>query len=347
MTSQRFDHCRRALELVCALMAGEGGEELSWFGELDEPRRRALGATVCQLQASQLSRAVDEFAGAVGDLKTRLLRLSDEAGAAKARAADVLGEAPGVDAAQTRATVLASADRVRAIISSGIESVQRVRGLVGNVAALLEQTTADMHRIRSIDADLRLMGLNASLKCSRLGSAGQALAVVAQELRLCSQRTDEALNSLAGHIDVIRAATETLERRAEARHQLMMELAVSVEKCIDAVMVISGDIDEALAPIWRTCDEAVGLLVETAVGITVHAQMQAGGNAAVTRLASLAKSLHFDPAAGDDIAADVHRLLACNYTMASERAVHTLFAEGTAITSPSVKDDTDVDEFFF
>jgi len=88
------------LRLVCALIAGNGGDELAWAEELDERRKAALTATVCRLQAGQISRAAAEFTGAVGDLKARLETLSREAAAASGpepmRATAMAGSVPTV-----------------------------------------------------------------------------------------------------------------------------------------------------------------------------------------------------------------------------------------------------------
>ena len=54
-----------------------------------------------------------------------------------------------------------------------------------DAAGALTQRLANM---QSVQEDIRILGLNATLKCGRLGTLGRPLAAVAQELRLCSAR---------------------------------------------------------------------------------------------------------------------------------------------------------------
>jgi len=50
-------------------------------------------------------------------------------------------------------------------------------------------TAPDTDRLRELEADIRIMGLNTTLECGRLGVPGRPLSAIAQELRDCGSRT--------------------------------------------------------------------------------------------------------------------------------------------------------------
>jgi hypothetical protein len=78
-----------------------------------------------------------------------------------------------------------------------------VRGAVGELGTQV----AALHHI---EIDIRLLGLNTSLRAGRLGAAGRPLGVIAQALRDCGRQIAAAATTARGELDAILAQADTL-----------------------------------------------------------------------------------------------------------------------------------------
>jgi len=182
MTSQRIVHVREAIEMLHGIVVG--GHKADIPAEcailLERERRDALVAVVLRLQVQQLGRAVRDFAGEVAQLKDDIQCLADDVGCMMAEAMEVFGGGVGKTAAEGIGMSFATELRQQADEAIGqlehYTGLRRlIQGLVTKVLSGLDEMSANMEVVRSIDADMRIMGLNASLKCGRLGSKGRAL----------------------------------------------------------------------------------------------------------------------------------------------------------------------------
>lgn len=346
MTAQRLAHCGEALDSAAGLLAGDRRGTLAWAAEMEPQRRSMLAAALCRLQARQLERAADDFRSAAGGLKNRLGSLAQEAATAKNTAFAVLGAGEGSDG--LCAALRADGERVLATLRAGADLNRQVRAMIGSLLAGLEELARDMAGIRAIDADMRLMGLNAGLKCERLAAKGRALAVVAQELRASSRRTDAALTAIDADAQTVRAAACALEEAAEERTGQTAEVGAMLQQWIDAVITVGGDLDAALAPIRGGCEETATALRRTAEDLRADEQLHDGCRRIVDRLLAAADAIRPE-APGDK--AEVAQLLAMlkdQYTMASERTIHALFSESdpaAAARAPGGASAADDDPF--
>lgn len=354
MTSQRIAHVQAALSLLCNLVDESAPLEepgMEWVGEMDHDRRRSLVAAVCSLQATQLDRAVTDFSAAIADLRRNLDGLAADAEAIRDEAHRAFGgEQGGESFVQS-----ISADVVRAaeLLKAYCVTDERVRAQIGQVSAGFTAMAEDLEAIRSIDADMRIMGLNATLKCTRLGRSGLALGVVAQELRACSQRTEETSKTIAAAIDKAAADASTLAATSADEHAAAASLSRELEEAA-AVFCAFGDIiATSLRGVNDACGE-VGRLLTDANGNCAVGQRMAQGSAAILHDLhgiSAAFDGDADPAA---VRRDIERMLGQQYTMASERVIHELFADAddggdSAVKAADSRGDagTDIDDLFF
>jgi hypothetical protein len=356
MTSQRIGHVQTALSLLTGVVnpgaALEPGCE--WVGELSGERRRLLLGTVCSLQATQLERASCDFSAAIGELRTNLSALREDAEAMMAETRQVFASRHGDETFIHG--VLAEVQRAMALLHSYCRADETIRARIEELSQGFAAMTADLEAIQSIDADMRIMGLNATLKCTRLGRSGLALGVVAQELRACSRRTEETSKAIAAAITTVSGDASTLTARSAHERETATALVTRMSDSADILNGFSQVLNAALNEMAEACGEVASLLDEAAQGFAVEQALNSGVSVVAKRLKAVG-----DECAGPDadpslVREDIHRMLGQHYTMASERVIHELFADGSGGTAAPADNsgtpaaeapDDDIDSLFF
>ena len=346
IAAQRIAHVSEALGVLEGVLDPARVE--GWLADLGAERRAPLAGAVLRLQALQLGRTRDEFvrriAGLVahmGDLAGSargVLELAVSAFGARAGGVSFVGEL-GQQIAATR-DLLQKMDATR----------RTVRGLMSTTSADFAGMATDLDAIRSIDADMRVMGLNATLRCGRLGHAGVALGVVAQELRNCSKRTEEQARhlsaALAGAMDLARGLADDTRDDDE---RLSAAAVAAMEASLADLDALGDSLDAALRDLHAEVAEIAASLDGAASALGVGKSVGDALDRAAAGLENLADEV--DPGRSDPSAvrAEVERLLRAHYTMDSERLVHDLFdadadaepggGSGTPGTGPDDLDD--------
>ncbi len=306
ITRQRIEHaqqacillrdgCDQAPALVCRLMAAQ---LLDTADVLDREADRVVG---------QL-RATAEDARAVAGLADQTY------GTANRQRGSFLGEVESdVRRAQALFEALHAAHaEVHQRIATVSDAAQR---LVGHIAA-----------IRGMEADIRIMGLNTSLKCGRLGAVGRPLSVIAQALRDCGGRTATLAAAVLAELQQLLATAASLTE-AGREDDAAAGVGQGMTKAVQRLNETGQRLSSALAGLADDSDAVGGLLAMAVERFTVRHEIgevlrQAAADC--TRLAELAGG----PDAGDSAASPAHilSLIAAGYTMAREREVHARFA---------------------
>jgi hypothetical protein len=164
------------------------------------------------------------------------------------------------------------------------------------------------------------MGLNATLKCGRLGRVGLPLAAVAQELRACGRRFAGDASAALSELERLRSLAANLRDPARAaRHAA---LATAMDDMLSALRQLGQLEDEMAAALTqlRADADAVGRLVEDALSrFSVH-------RALATTLCEAADAFEAWTAADEDGTQDILDRIAMSYTMVREREVHARVA---------------------
>lgn len=366
VTSQRLAHIGDALE-VLRILTGDTDPALlrgdrRWLATL-EPRRRAeLLVAICELQGRQCRDANRDFAQQVGSLAANLTGLLQDAGAIADEAQRLFGSgAPsGTPSAAGRdgeagpaflQAVAAEVDRALQLLDRYCRADEVIRTQVVQVSDGFGAMRRDVAAIHSIDVDMRLMGLNTTLKCTRLGPAGRALGVVAQELRACSRRTEDVSEAIA---QAIRSASEQagdLDRRSADDHLAAAGLTERMTVSMDILRKLQADQERALQALIRDCATASGLLGTAMAPLGIGRRQEEFAERFAQRLALIAGSLPAavqDAAQSADVAGDLHRLFGDTYTVDSERLIHGGIApaDGPDRNNANGAGEAGMDDFF-
>lgn len=318
-TAQRLEHVQSALALLASTVTAEAAQDTAPAPSAlpDQSRTGAMVAAGCHLQARQLALAVDQFATEVGHLKGEIAGLAQEVAAVMAETAAAFDSDDHGSSFVHR--LAEEATRGVATFSRYMESHQTVQAMVGRAVAGLSTLSADMSVVHDIDTDLRLMGLNASLKCARLGQRGRALGVVAQELRSCSLRTEETSQSVALSVAQASEAAESLQRHIDDGRAETALLARSMAETEHSLAALGTRIDTLLATMVAAWKDVSAMLQRAAADTRAHDEMRAQAAQLVERLGLLAERSCDDPALEDEVQSDLHAMLDGRYTMADER----------------------------
>lgn len=332
IASQRIAHVSSALTTLAGMLPpaeGNAAPDLSMPDPAeDESRMAALAGTVLRLQAAQLERTREEFCGRVDSLATLMRGLADDARQVSSLAVETFagGQASG------NASFVGDLGRdmaaAKALLMQTDEARRTLKRLVEGMAAEFSSMAADLQAIQSIDADMRVMGLNATLKCGRLGGRGLALGVVAHELRGCSRRTEEQARRLAGPLAEAMKTAETLARSSDADVESLSRAAMeAMEASLGALTELGDAVDGAFSRLRSEIDTVAGELADMAQSVAIGQLVGKTLDRVSAEIESLADEV--DPGRSDPrhVRDEMERLLRAHYTMDSERMVHDLFAD--------------------
>ncbi|MCW2244420.1 uncharacterized protein YukE [Azospirillum fermentarium] len=332
--SQRLEHVRTALRTLCTPGAGDD----------------ALAAAAILLQARQLRGGAEDYRAEVEGLIRNLRALAADAAAIQAEAETAFSGSGGGLFMQDIARDIARAGQ---LLGAYAGARQRIQGVVDQVSQAFQAMAADLAKIRSIDADMRIMGLNATLKCGRLGTEGRALGVVAHELRANSKRTEECTQAIAAILARIMELSGELAAASEAEHAIERTIPLDVmTESADALTALGDSLSAALDTLRAETAAVAQGLGGTAGGITIHHQVASAALDAAARLETLVPA---DSAAvaGPAVRDELARRLQPLYTMERERAIHRALLGGDGLltpppaASPAAQAEDDIDSLFF
>jgi hypothetical protein len=351
ITRQRIEHVAEALEMLAETPA-DG---------LDAETRRGVAGLLARLEASQLSQAADDFGREVRQIVASMQSLAGDSRAMVALGARLFGTSGRRGSSRSAAAAdeslllvlgrdLREADR---LIRDCETARSEVDGVAGQAAAALDELLGQVLALRNVELDMRLVGLNTTLKCGRLGTQGRTLTAIAQELRLYANQTVEDAHSIVEDLGKIAKSAEALhpDRRAD-RRDAIARLGHETDRAVGAIEAAGRELGRALQQLGSEGEELVRLLGDTAAAIGADRSLAATLAPVNDRLRAIAR--HGDSAGpemailSDGILPAIHR----RYTMACEREIHERFAGRPATPSPvpagaEPAADTVLDDIFF
>ena len=321
ITRQRGEHIREALKTLLEVLGG-----------LSEGDRMSVVGTVCRLQGRRARDSAAEFRRRLSQIQENLSGLSDDAGGLPAQCAEAFGGEAG-------SSFLAD-------LSHEFEAVHRILSRYAIARAGVEHVLADLSRmvdgmvhylgdLKSIEADMRVTGLNAILDCGKLGDCGSALAAIAEELHAYSGLTaEDSKTAMACLADLITDSKEVAERERQVDAVVIeADLVAAVKALEEEGCHASATLPQVLAAGAKGLDR-LDACRRRAAGQPDFAQALADCAAALEALAEGTGA-----AAGDDfdgVRQDVLELLLSRCTVASEDLVRRMLAGDPAPANDAV-----------
>ncbi|PHY18830.1 hypothetical protein CSW59_10300 [Caulobacter sp. BP25] len=317
ITRQRIEHVQFGLAL------------------LDAPEVRALPAEAHARLSTFLHKLLTaQLNATTRDFRQAVSRIGLNVGAMAADASEILrlrdhAESQGGEGSFLR-DLEANVGKAFALVDD-IEAGERSAETVSRSAARsARDLAAQIAAIQNMRADVQMMAMNTTLKCSRIGETGKPLGVIAIELRqhathleTSAGHTMAALEALFGSTsDEAMDDSEVLERQASAASAAAEALRDAVERIRKTGDEVEGD----LASAAHQGGEVVDMLKQAAARFDFDRQV--GGY--LDEALNLLKRAMGDQGPIDDLApvlAPLMARLSRTYTMAQEREVHAPFAD--------------------
>jgi hypothetical protein len=331
MARQRVEHVARALETL----AGDDN--------------RSHRGRICHLQAVQLKDTERELRQAVGRISDRMADLARGGDTIRATGRDAFASSAGRDAASADGGNsfvhdLARDLRRAADILDGARDAdralhERLEPLSQSVAAM----TTHLEAVHNVEAEMRVMGLNATLKCSRLGYQGRALGVIAQALRAHAGRTaEDAGQIMTGLGEIQHVAGDLRSEQARDSDGVVGSLVTAIQTFDEGAHLLAS----ALSALDAEARNSESLLRQAASRLLSDDSVLTTLAECGAILDDAARALG-DGAGGDDSSGD---FLRGTYTMASQREAHARILGGGGTggdTGTAVADADDIGDLLF
>lgn len=324
-TRQRLEHVSHGLGL-----ASERAPSL-----VPEPVASEDGArAICQLQAAQLRDAQREFGGDIDQIVRALTAILHDADSVVGHGRTLVGgEHGGSSSFLTRIKqTLAHASTLIATCEGAGRSVDEALALVEDTLAKFRQAIAGL---AEATVDITLIGMNAGLKASHLGSRGSAFVVIANELKATADQVSMGAGRLKPVLDAIeRSARELKELRVQGDPTQLAQLEPQILQALREVEAGNERLGKLMGRLVKEGAEFEELMNSAQGLMTTLGDGSAALPAVAARLeAASAGAQTPRPAAQDEAMLDD---LFARYTMERERDVHRQFLQTLGLTSAAI-----------
>lgn len=322
-TRQRLEHVEAGIAEICDLV------DAGTLADVDIAMARNVIGT---LQVEQLSGAAESFEGDVAEASLALRDLATDAGSIMSQSRAVYGKS---DAGGSSLAALSHAVANAAVVLRACESERGkletvATAVLGTVGVLLSYVEA----VQEIEANMRLVSLNAAVKCAQLGPRGAALNVIARQLR---ELTGETVTAAEGAMAGLHEAAGLAQSFGAAANGDTAGRVGQLEQRASASLVLLQQVDkslsEALGTLNRDGPSVINLLGDAA---QTFASLTAISETMRDLQMQLAEACATDQAlAPAGVIAETLATHRKRYTMDAERRIHERIYGSAAPTAQS------------
>jgi hypothetical protein len=285
---------------------------------------------ICRLQAAQLRDAQREFGGDIGQIVGALTAILRDAGSVAGHGRTLFGGEEDGSSFLTRVKqALAHASNLIATCDSAGRSVDEALAILEDTLAKFRQAIAGL---AEATVDITLIGMNAGLKASHLGSRGSAFVVIANELKATADQVSAGAARLRPVLDGIeRSARELKELRVQGDPTQLAKLEPQILLALREVEAGNERLGKQMSRLVNEGAEFERLMNSAQGLMTTLGESSAALPAVATRLETAAAGAQRlqvevqDQAILDDLFA--------RYTMERERDVHRDFLQTIGLES--------------
>ncbi|MGV3574072.1 MAG: hypothetical protein ACO1O4_02925 [Devosia sp.] len=332
-TRQRLEHVEAGLDSLAEIVGG------------DETLAAEALTALSMLEQEQLRATAADFAGEVGEAEQALQALASDAGTIMARSRNLYGDG---DNEASALTVLSAQLRVATEI---LRDCEMERSKLEAVAAAVQQTVSillgHVAAVQDIESNMRLVSLNAAVRCAQLGPRGASLTVIASQLRELTTETVVAAEAAMAQLDEASALAGAFGAAAGGDNAGQIG---RLEQQANHAMNLLTRLDEGLSAAMESLNadgpKVISLLQAAARGIDGQSRLSESMDDIAMQIAGLSSD-----AMPDELTAEllpVLERLRKTYTMEAERQIHSrLFGGVVAAPVEEASDDMDLEALMF
>lgn len=349
---QAGDSVRQRLEHVCRGLRLATGFDASIAPSATSDIQALVPSLICQLQAAQLKSAASEFGLDISDvdrsLKTLLSGAVDIVGYARA----LCGGQDG-DMTSFLVIVKQALGQASELIGTCENSRKSVDDALLVVEDTLEKFRITISALSETIVDIILISMNAGLKAGQLGVKGRAFVVIANELKVTADHISGGAKMLKPILDAIKGSADGLKAlRGEEESLQMVDMEPSILSAMQEIEAGNGQLGQLMARLEAEGTQFEDLMTRATATLSALGEKSAG-------LPAVARDLEFSGDNQKRLSVDDANAVAftfddlyAQYTMVSERDVHSQFSERVGLKSKpatlEVQNDTsDTDDVLF
>jgi hypothetical protein len=350
-TRQRMEHVQEVAQLLAQILtaddAAASAADEPWTA-LSDRERQGLAADGCALQTAQLLDTAEEFGREITSVHTVIAELS-----ADAREIVRLSNATFESAGQNGAFLSeleADVSQTHALFEGFYASRVSADQTMGSVLEIVTRLAQHIRTVRRVEADISIMGVNATVMSGRMGTVGAALRVVADEVTKSSGRT--AAESKAATADVENTVSTAQSLVGEEQSARLAQITAVIELMTTSTTRLRGVADglaSALDALRRDGLAVARHLDDTAASLSVADDIDSTLRLAAEDFTSVASTLPASDSSAAAASARMFQLISARYTMARERDILARIAHGSAAsaaaTAPAAQ--TSIDDMLF
>lgn len=337
-TRQRIEHVEAGL----MALAETSEAHLVLDDELDD----AIAVLAC-LQQTQLTDIAAAFAQEVEQAEQDLNALANDAGVIMARSRDFHGD--GSDKGSAIASLSAQLRTAVSILKDFETERAKLEAVAGAVQETVRVLLEHVGAVQDIEANMRLVSLNAAVRCAQLGPRGASLTVIAMQLRELTSETVTAAEAAMNKLDQSSKLAGSFGAASGGNGAgKVSDLEEQATLALNILGTLDTLIAGALARLNTDGPKVIGLLDAAARGLSGQSALAETLDDTALAIAGLS---------GQDMPASIppglRPLLAQlrnNYTMEAERLIHDQIIprdDSMPAAEPEPEADMDLDAMMF
>ncbi len=224
---------------------------------------------------NQLKETVEQTESAALQIGEGFMSIVERARSQTARASDVFAQFTGAGGS---ASLIDSSKKSLREVTGSLEDLN---GLVGEVLSDIEVFMKDAENIKSITTEIEyisdrtnLIALNAAIEAARAGEHGRGFAIVAEEIKKLSERTNQAVVQIQAIIAKVQSDVRASHSKAGSKISESSQKSASAEKIVESTLKSLDDAVRLAGSKLGVLSRESETLVNDISGIMVSMQFQ-------------------------------------------------------------------------